>query len=147
MQLMLVIMVLVMLSEVAQEIGLTLDDIQKIRKLWVNTTSLDITIGREEDGFTIADTIIDTSIPTPEVAVSRIAMKEQLALVMESLTPREREVITMRYGLDGEHVCTLDEIGRHYQLSRERIRQVEKQALKKLRNPTRLRKLQCLLDA
>ena len=96
---------------------------------------------REEDDSKISDFIEDESIKSPAEIAAQNLLREQLLSVIDTLTPREQKVIRLRYGLDDSHPRTLEEVGREFNVTRERIRQIEAKALRKLRAPTRSKKL------
>ena len=111
-----------------------------IQKIALDPISLETTIGDEEDSK-ISDFIEDESALSPLEATSQVLLREQLLSVIETLTPREQKVIRMRYGLDNSHPRTLEEVGKEFNVTRERIRQIEAKALRKLRHPNRSKKL------
>ena len=102
-------------------------------------------IGKEEDSV-IGDFIPDMNAPDPELIVSQTILKEKIMEALDSLTPREASVIKMRFGLIDGRVRTLEEVGEEFNITRERIRQIEAKALRKLRHPSRSRKLKDYLD-
>lgn len=128
------------ISEIAQAVGLTEERVSEIQRIALDPISLETTIGDEEDSK-ISDFIEDESAQSPLEAASQVLLREQLLSVIETLTPREQKVIRMRYGLDNAHPRTLEEVGKEFNVTRERIRQIEAKALRKLRNPTRSKKL------
>jgi RNA polymerase primary sigma factor len=127
-------------SEVAEAIGLSEERVAEIQRIALDPISLETTIGDEEDSK-ISDFIEDESAQSPIDAASQILLREQLLSIIETLTPREQKVIRMRYGLDNAHPRTLEEVGREFNVTRERIRQIEAKALRKLRHPSRSKKL------
>ena len=127
-------------SEIAQAMGVTEARVAEIQKIALDPISLETTIGDEEDSK-ISDFIEDESALSPLEATSQILLREQLLSVIETLTPREQKVIRMRYGLDNSHPRTLEEVGKEFNVTRERIRQIEAKALRKLRHPNRSKKL------
>lgn len=127
-------------SEIANAMNLPEDRIMEIQRIAMDPISLETTIGDEEDSK-ISDFIEDESIQSPLEAASQALLREQLLSVIETLTPREQKVIRMRYGLDNNHSRTLEEVGKEFNVTRERIRQIEAKALRKLRNPNRSKKL------
>lgn len=127
-------------SEIAQAMGVTEARVAEIQKIALDPISLETTIGDEEDSK-ISDFIEDESALSPLEATSQVLLREQLLSVIETLTPREQKVIRMRYGLDNSHPRTLEEVGKEFNVTRERIRQIEAKALRKLRHPNRSKKL------
>ena len=107
--------------------------------------SLETPIGEEEDSH-LGDFIPDDDAPAPADAASILLLKEQLDDVLETLTPREAKVLALRFGLEGGHPHTLEEVGKEFDVTRERIRQIEAKALRKLRHPSRSKKLKDFLD-
>lgn len=127
-------------SEIANAMGITEARVAEIQKIALDPISLEATIGDDEDGK-ISDLIEDESALSPLEATSQVLLREQLLSVIETLTPREQKVIRMRYGLDNSHPRTLEEVGKEFNVTRERIRQIEAKALRKLRHPNRSKKL------
>ena len=127
-------------SEIAQAMGISENRVAEIQKIALDPISLETTIGDEEDSK-ISDFIEDESAQSPLEATSQTLLREQLLSVIETLTPREQKVIRMRYGLDNSHPRTLEEVGKEFNVTRERIRQIEAKALRKLRHPNRSKKL------
>ena len=127
-------------SEIAAAMGVTEARVAEIQKIALDPISLETTIGDEEDSK-ISDFIEDESALSPLEATSQVLLREQLLSVIETLTPREQKVIRMRYGLDNSHPRTLEEVGKEFNVTRERIRQIEAKALRKLRHPNRSKKL------
>ena len=128
------------MSEISEAIGLPEERIAEIQQIAIDPISLETTIGDEEDSK-ISDFIEDETAQSPLEAASQILLREQLLAVIETLTPREQKVIRMRYGLDNNHPRTLEEVGKEFNVTRERIRQIEAKALRKLKNPSRSKKL------
>ena len=126
-------------SEIATAMGVTEDRIMEIQRIAMDPISLETTVGDEEDSK-ISDFIEDDSAQSPLEAASQTLLREQLLSVIETLTPREQKVIRMRYGLDNNHPRTLEEVGKEFNVTRERIRQIEAKALRKLRHPNRSKK-------
>ncbi len=133
-------------SELAERMEVTEEKIEEIRRISQDTTSIDAPLGEEGDG-TIMDTLSDPSIMQPEDNTFKEGLKSQLMLIIASLTPREQKVIRLRYGLDDGRPRTLEEVGRIFEVTRERIRQIEAKALRKLRNPNRTRRLKDFVEA
>lgn len=132
-------------SELAEVLNLSEDRIAEIQKISQVPISLDCPVGEEEDSK-IADFVEDETIKSPVEFTSEKMLKEQLCTIIETLTPREQKVIKLRYGLDDGHVRTLEEVGKEFNVTRERIRQIEAKALRKLRHPTRAKKLSDYID-
>ena len=127
-------------SEIASAMNLPEERIMEIQRIAMDPISLETTIGDEEDSK-ISDFIEDDSAQSPLEAASQSLLREQLLSVIGTLTPREQKVIRMRYGLDNSHARTLEEVGKEFNVTRERIRQIEAKALRKLRHPNRSKKL------
>src|SRR3989338_884494 len=133
-------------EEVANEMGdMTAHRVREILKIAQDTTSLETPVGDEDDSI-LGDFIADTSQPTPIEAASKELLKENIEEVLSTLTDREARVLRMRFGLDGKNPMTLEEVGREFGVTRERIRQIEAKALRKLKHPSRRKKLQDYLD-
>jgi len=134
-------------SEVAEAMGdgMTAVRVREILKIAQDTTSLETPVGDEEDSM-LGDFIADTSQPTPIEAASRELLKENIDEVLSTLTDREAKVLKMRFGLEGKNPMTLEEVGKEFGVTRERIRQIEAKALRKLKHPSRRKKLQDYLD-
>ncbi len=132
-------------EEIGQELGLTPDKVKEIVQVPQQPMSLETPIGEEEDSH-LGDFIEDRSTPSPVESASRQLLKEQIDDVLTTLDARERKVIRLRFGLEDEKARTLDEVGREFGLTRERIRQIEAKALRKLRHPSRSRRLKDYLD-
>ncbi len=128
-------------AEIAEKMGLTEARVVEIQKIAQDPVSLESPVG-EEDESRISDFVEDESIQSPTDNASQDILKAQLLEVIETLTPREQKVIRLRYGLDDGHARTLEEVGKEFNVTRERIRQIEAKALRKLRNPNRCKKLQ-----
>jgi len=127
-------------EEIAEKMGISAQEVKDIQDIGLNTLSLDTPVGDEEDDC-IMDFVEDTHFESPSKALAKIDLKEQLLKVMDSLEPREKTVLIKRYGLETEEPMTLEEIGEEMGLSRERIRQIEEKALRKMRNPIRSEQL------
>jgi RNA polymerase primary sigma factor len=132
-------------EEIAQEMDLTVDRVREILKIAQEPVSLETPIGEEEDSH-LGDFIPDDDSPAPAEAASFLLLKEQLEEVLDTLTPREEKVLRLRFGLDDGRARTLEEVGSVFGVTRERIRQIEAKALRKLRHPSRSRKLKDFLD-
>ena len=122
------------------DLGMSAEKVREIMKIAQDPVSLETPIGEEEDSH-LGDFIEDDNAPAPAEAASHALMKEQLWDVLETLTPREEKVLRLRFGLDDGHQRTLEEVGKVFNVTRERIRQIEAKALRKLRHPSRSKKL------
>ncbi|MBR4500842.1 MAG: RNA polymerase sigma factor RpoD [Clostridia bacterium] len=127
-------------AEIAKEMGISESKVHEIIKIAQEPVSLETPIGEEEDSH-LGDFIEDEGALAPDEAASHALMKEQLWGVLETLTPREQMVLRLRFGLDDGRQRTLEEVGKEFKVTRERIRQIEAKALRKLRHPTRSNKL------
>ena len=132
-------------EEVAKELSMSTDKVREILRVAQEPVSLETPIGEEEDSH-LGDFIEDTDAPAPADAASIRLLKEQLSEVLGSLTPREEKVVALRYGLYDGRTHTLEEVGKEFNVTRERIRQIEAKALRKLRHPSRSKKLKDFLD-
>ena len=132
-------------EEIAKEINLPVDRVREIQKISQEPVSLETPIGEEEDSH-LGDFIQDDNVPVPAEAAAFTLLKEQLSEVLGTLTDRERKVLELRFGLDDGRARTLEEVGKEFNVTRERIRQIEAKALRKLRHPSRSRKLKDYLD-
>ena len=132
-------------DELAREMEMTADRVREILKISQDPISLGMPVGEEEDS-TLGDFIEDQKLPAPADAASRKLLREQVGDVLDTLTDRERDVLAMRYGLNDGRARTLEEVGRAFGVTRERIRQIEAKALRKLRQPQRARMLRDFLD-
>lgn len=132
-------------DEIAQEMDIPAERVREIMKIAQEPVSLETPIGEEEDSH-LGDFIEDEDAPAPAEAASYILLKEQLEGVLDTLTPREEKVLRLRFGLDDGRSRTLEEVGQEFGVTRERIRQIEAKALRKLRHPSRSRKLKDYLD-
>ena len=127
-------------EEIAEKLGTTIDKVIEVQRISQDPISLESKMGHEED-TKIGDLIPDENALSPQDIAMQNMLKEQLMGVLETLTPREQKVIRLRYGLDDSHPRTLEEVGREFSVTRERIRQIEAKALRKLRHPSKLKKL------
>ena len=132
-------------EEIAEEMGISVDKVRSIMKIAQEPVSLETPIGEEEDSH-LGDFIPDDDAPAPADAAAFALLKEQLIDVLDTLTPREEKVLRLRFGLDDGRARTLEEVGREFDVTRERIRQIEAKALRKLRHPSRSKKLKDFLE-
>lgn len=132
-------------EEIAREMDLSVDKVREITKISQEPVSLETPIGEEEDSH-LGDFIPDEDAPAPPDAASFLLLKEQLEEVLYTLTPREEKVLRLRFGLDDGRQSTLEEVGQKFGVTRERIRQIEAKALRKLRHPSRSKKLKDYLE-
>ncbi|MBE7043177.1 MAG: RNA polymerase sigma factor RpoD [Ruminococcaceae bacterium] len=132
-------------EEISKEMNMSLDKVREIMKIAQEPVSLETPIGEEEDSH-LGDFIPDDDAPAPSEAASFLLLKEQLIDVLNTLTSREEKVLRLRFGLDDGRARTLEEVGKEFNVTRERIRQIEAKALRKLRHPTRSKKLKDYLD-
>ena len=127
-------------DEIAEKLAITPEKVREIMKIAQDPVSLETPIGEEEDSH-LGDFVEDTDSPAPSDSASYALLREQIANVLNTLTPREKQVIKMRYGLEDGRQRTLEEVGKQFQITRERIRQIEAKALRKLRHPSRSKTL------
>ena len=132
-------------EELAKELNMPVDKVREISKISQEPVSLETPIGEEEDSH-LGDFIQDEDAPAPSEAASFVLLKEQLGAVLETLSEREAKVLRLRFGLDDGRARTLEEVGKEFDVTRERIRQIEAKALRKLRHPSRSKKLKDFLD-
>lgn len=132
-------------EEIAAEMSMPVDRVRDILKIAQEPVSLETPIGEEEDSH-LGDFIPDDDAPEPAEAASFMLLKEQLVDVLKTLTPREEKVLRLRFGIDDGHTRTLEEVGKEFNVTRERIRQIEAKALRKLRHPSRSKKLKDFLN-
>ena len=132
-------------EEIAAEMGIPEDKVREIIKIAQEPVSLETPIGEEEDSH-LGDFIPDDDAPAPADAAAFTLLKEQLMSVLSTLTPREEMVLKLRFGLEDGRARTLEEVGKEFKVTRERIRQIEAKALRKLRHPSRSRKLKDSID-
>ncbi len=132
-------------EEIAEEMSMPVDRVREILKISQEPVSLETPIGEEEDSH-LGDFIQDDNVPVPADAAAFTLLKEQLVEVLGTLTEREQKVLRLRFGLDDGRARTLEEVGKEFNVTRERIRQIEAKALRKLRHPSRSRKLKDYLD-
>ncbi len=131
-------------DEIAKEMGITEEKVREIQKISQDTISLDTPVGEEEDS-NLGTFLQDENATNPSDSATILMLKEQLLEVLNTLTPREQKVIMLRYGIDDGHPRTLEEVGKEFNVTRERIRQIEAKALKKLKHPSRSKKLKDFL--
>lgn len=132
-------------EEIAKEMGITPEKVMEIQKIAQDPVSLETPIGEEEDSH-LVDFIEDDKTVAPSDVAAYTMLREQLITVLHKLTPREEMVLRLRYGIDDGKPRTLEEVGKEFNVTRERIRQIEAKALRKLRNPSRSKKLKDYLD-
>ena len=132
-------------EEIAEEMGISVDKVREIQKIAQEPVSLETPIGEEADSH-LGDFIPDEDVPAPAEAAAFSMLKEQLVEVLDTLTEREQKVLKLRFGLDDGRARTLEEVGKEFDVTRERIRQIEAKALRKLRHPSRSKKLKDYLE-
>ena len=132
-------------DEIAAELDMSVDKVREIMRVAQEPVSLETPIGEEEDSH-LGDFIPDDDAPAPADAASHTLLREQLIEVLDTLTPREEKVLRLRFGLEDGRSRTLEEVGKEFNVTRERIRQIEAKALRKLRHPSRSKKLKDFLD-
>ena len=132
-------------EEIAAELDMPIDKVREIMRVAQEPVSLETPIGEEEDSH-LGDFIEDSDAPAPADAASHTLLKEQLEDVLSTLTPREKKVLELRFGLEDGRNRTLEEVGKEFNVTRERIRQIEAKALRKLRHPSRSKRLKDFLD-
>ena len=132
-------------NEIAKKMDISVDRVREIMKIAQEPVSLETPIGEEEDSH-LGDFIEDHDAPAPAEQASFMMLKEQLTEVLDTLTDRERRVLVLRFGIEDGRARTLEEVGQSFGVTRERIRQIEAKALRKLRNPNRSKKLRDFLD-
>ena len=132
-------------DEIAESLGMTADRVREIMKIAQDPVSLETPIGEEEDSH-LGDFVEDNDSPAPSDSASYSLLREQLCNILHTLTPREEEVIKLRFGLEDGRPRTLEEVGKKFEITRERIRQIEAKALRKLRHPSRSKALKDYLS-
>jgi len=132
-------------EEVAKEMNMDVEKVREIMKIAQEPVSLETPIGEEEDSH-LGDFIPDDEAQAPAEAATYTLLREQLVDVLDTLTPREQKVLRLRFGLDDGRARTLEEVGKEFDVTRERIRQIEAKALRKLRHPSRSKKLKDFLE-
>jgi len=133
------------IAQIAEEVGVTIEKVEEIYRISQDTTSLSTPVGDDEDSF-LGDFIEDTTQMSPYEETSKELLRESIEEVLGSLDERETKVLSLRFGLMGETPKTLEEVGKIFNVTRERIRQIEAKALRKLRHPSRRKKLQDYLE-
>lgn len=132
-------------AEIGERMGISAEKVEEIQKIAQDPVSLETPIGEEEDSH-LSDFIEDNKTVAPSDVAAQTMLREQLIAALHKLTPREEKVIRLRYGLDDGKQRTLEEVGKEFNVTRERIRQIEAKALRKLRNPSKSKKLRDYLD-
>ncbi len=132
-------------EEIAKEMGISVEKVREIQKIAQKPVSLETPIGEEEDSH-LGDFIPDEDVPAPAEAAAFSMLKEQLVEVLDTLTEREQKVLKLRFGLEDGRARTLEEVGKEFDVTRERIRQIEAKSLRKLRHPSRSKKLKDYLE-
>ncbi len=132
-------------EEISREMGISEDRVREIQRIALDPVSLETPIGEEEDSH-LGDFIEDNNATAPQDMAAFTLLKEQLLGILDTLTPREEMVLRLRYGIDDGHSRTLEEVGKEFGVTRERIRQIEAKALRKLRHPSRSKKLKDYID-
>ena len=132
-------------EEIAKEMGITVEKVREIKKISQDPVSLETPIGEEEDSH-LGDFIPDDDVPAPVDAAAYSMLKEQLMEVLDTISDREKKVLMLRFGLEDGRPRTLEEVGKEFNVTRERIRQIEAKALRKLRHPSRSKKLKDYLE-
>jgi RNA polymerase primary sigma factor len=133
-------------DELARRMELPVSKVRKVLRIAQEPISLETPVGEEEESH-LGDFIIDRRVTSPSEAVINLNLREQTAEVLKTLSPREEKIIKMRFGLQDSSEHTLEEVGQHFAVTRERIRQIEAKALRKLRHPSRSHRLRAFLDA
>jgi len=132
-------------NELAEKLGMSVEKVREVMKIALDPVSLETPIGEEDDSH-LGDFIPDEESPAPAEAASYALLREQLDEVLHTLTEREEQVLKLRFGLTGGRPCTLEEVGQAFNITRERIRQIEAKALRKLRHPSRSKRLRDYLE-
>jgi RNA polymerase primary sigma factor len=133
-------------EEIAVEMGVEVEKIRHIQKISQETVSLETTVGDSDDDSVLGDFVEDTETVMPNQLASRKMLKEHVEEILKDLTPREQKILKIRFGLEDGVTHTLEEVGQEFGVTRERIRQIEAKALRKLRHPSRSEQLRCFLD-
>lgn len=132
-------------EEICGKMGISEDRVREVQRAALDILSLEDTVGEENDSH-LGDFIEDDNVTAPQDAAESALLKEQIARLLDTLTPREEMVLRLRYGLDDVYLRTLEEVGKEFDVTRERIRQIEAKALRKLRHPSRSKKLQDYIE-
>ena len=132
-------------AEIAKQMNMPVERVREIQKISLEPVSLETPIGEEEDSH-LGDFIQDDNVPVPAEAAAFTLLREQLDEVLGTLTEKEQKVLKLRFGLEDGRARTLEEVGKEFKVTRERIRQIEAKALRKLRHPSRSRKLKDYLE-
>ena len=132
-------------EELAKELNMNIDKVREIMKVAQEPVSLESPVGEEEDSH-LGDFVEDKDIPSPSDVASQTMLKEELNEVLKTLSDREARVLSLRFGLEDGRTRTLEEVGKEFNVTRERIRQIEAKALRKLRHPSRSKRLKDFLD-
>jgi RNA polymerase primary sigma factor len=132
-------------EELAKRLDLSVSKVRKVLRIAQEPISLETPVGEEEESH-LGDFIVDKRVVSPSEAVINLNLREQTAEVLKTLSPREEKIIKMRFGLQDGSEHTLEEVGQHFAVTRERIRQIEAKALRKLRHPSRSHRLKAFLD-
>jgi len=133
------------LNEIAEQADMTTDEVRRILEMGSSPVSLELPVGELDDGC-FGEFVADNSFERPEKSASNEMLKKEIDKLLKTLTPREREIIKLRYGLDNGYMYTLEEVGRIFEVTRERVRQIEAKAVKKLQSPGRSRRLRGFLE-
>jgi RNA polymerase primary sigma factor len=133
------------LDEIAKEVNMPISEVRRVMKISKHPISLDRPIGESEDSY-FGDFIEDQTVDSPVQSAAQEMLKERIEHILNTLTYREREIIKLRYGIGDGYTYTLEEVGRIFKVTRERVRQVEAKAIRKLQHPVRARKLEGFLD-
>ena len=133
------------MEEIAAEMGMPLERVREIMKVAQDPVSLESPVGEEEDSH-LGDFIADDDVPSPSDVAAQAMLKGELNEVLKTLSDREARVLRLRFGLDDGRTRTLEEVGKEFNVTRERIRQIEAKALRKLRHPSRIKLLKDYMD-
>ena len=133
-------------EEIGERMDLSADKVRRVMKIAKEPISLETPIGEEEDS-TVGDFIEDQTMPSPAEAVMGLHLQDKTRKVLATLTPREEQVLRLRFGIGERSDHTLEEVGTHFAVTRERIRQIEAKALRKLRHPSRARRLRSFTES
>ena len=132
-------------EEISAEMNMPVDKVREIMKVAMEPVSLESPVGEEEDSH-LGDFLADDDIPSPSDSAAQTLLKEELNEVLKTLSDREARVLRLRFGLDDGRTRTLEEVGREFKVTRERIRQIEAKALRKLRHPSRSKRLRDFIE-